>query len=413
MNQSTIHFREKILLSTVVSFILGILIGGIFLSQIFNNNLIPAKSQHSKTTSEYTFLNDLEKFVSENFLGQFKSLADLERELGSEYIKLLNDPYSFYLTPENAEKYLNSLSGDYYGIGVVLGTNKDKNSNFPNVEITSVIRGGAAYRDNRIKLGSFILAVDNQDVTNLSPSQVSALIRGEVGTYVTIKLISVQNEIYEVTLQREQISVPKVEVDLNKFKNIDYISISDFVDRTVEEYNAKLSNEFSKLLINGSQNLEKDVWLDLRGNSGGYVQSARAVADYFLDQGATIFYEKNAKGKIVNQVYSNNTKLLSYNKIYILVDAGTASSAEILTLSLSDNLANVTIVGTSTFGKGSEQTMIKNFAGSGGLLNLTFQNWVSPSGKVLSKDNPIKPDILIPDIHLKELEYIYNEIYIR
>ncbi len=381
---------------------------GVYISRIH--------SQHNELNIKFfnnrSLLDKLvktEDFLSNNFLGEFKSLKQVENSLISAYVSLLGDPYSFFLDSHDAEKYLETLSGDYHGIGVVLDWNNDR-LQYPKTYISSIVDGGAASRVDKIAPGTYVIAVDDIDVRNKLPYEVSSLIRGEAGTEVRLVLLSSNEEKYEIKLIREKITIPKIIIELDKFDKVDYVKITDFVDTSLDGYLKNIRDKFSVLLEQNNRSRTKSLYLDLRGNSGGYVQGAVVVADYFLDKGSVITSERNSKNQITNVIYSTLPKVVDYKKIYILVDRGTASAAEILTLSLKENLTNVIIVGESTFGKGSEQTMIKNFLDTGGLLNLTFQNWLSPKGFVLDKNNPIKPDIKIDNVHSDSINSIHTYI---
>lgn len=387
----------KILLGVFVflAFIIGLGVGLTSSSLITSVSQIPDSSQQNVNTQDLSLLRRVENYVIDSFFGEVITLNQVQHELARAFINLLDDPNSYYLNPEEAEKYLASFSQDFEGIGVILRESESDGV----VYIAGIIEGGPASREPKIEIKSEILKVQEEAATGLTVQQVASLIRGPAKSSVDITLKSPTGEIYSVTIVREKILIPKI--TFNQYPNLTYIRIIDFIDTSVGKYNSEWNNILSKIIELDNKN----IILDLRSNSGGYVESAIHLANSFLQTGDIILKEIGSKGQINREVRASRDGELSKFKIFIIIDQNTASAAEILTLALKENNAsNIVIIGDPSFGKGTEQRMIPNFSGGGGLLNITFQKWTAPSGRVVTPEDPIMPDIGVQDISTMELE---------
>ncbi|RMD77641.1 hypothetical protein D6810_00425 [Candidatus Dojkabacteria bacterium] len=361
-------------------------------------------SLSSKSDSVRNLLTQAERFVFDNFFGEYKSLEQSKHHILKSYINSLGDKNTFYLNPEEAKQYLSSLSSEFEGIGVVLDQVKIGDNSY--VIVSSLLDNGAAKKDGRIIQKSKILKVDNSWVVNKSPSEVAMLIRGPSNTLVSILLHDDSVGEYSVTLVREKVKTEKfLYVDFDQY-SYQYIRINDFVDGSVADLK-KNWEDIKRRLKTGT---EKSLILDLRGNPGGYVEGAILISESFLPEGKVVMYEVNSKLVETRKVVTSDPDQLVFSEIYILIDRNTASAAEILALSLRENMKNVFLVGEKTFGKGTEQKIIENFLDSGGLLSITYQKWTSPTKRIVTKDNPVSPDIDIPNVTDKEIDEILKLI---
>ncbi|MEA4972832.1 hypothetical protein SDC9_71085 [bioreactor metagenome] len=172
-----------------------------------------------------------------------------------------------------------------------------------------------------------------------------------------------------------------------------YMKITNFSDESAD-FVKENSEELSKY---------SNIVIDLRGNGGGYVTSVKEIADMFLDKGETISSEKALIGAFSRENVSKNDAVFNFNKIIILQDGETASASEILIGALRDNLKNVTLLGTTTFGKGIGQTTIPLTKGF--YLKATAFSWATPDGSEI-QGKGIQPDY---EFSLEKLNSILEE----
>jgi carboxyl-terminal processing protease len=296
----------------------------------------------------------------------------------------LGDPYTSFLTPEEAKQLEDDLSGVIYGIGAEIGLKDNQ------ITIIAPLAGGPAERAG-IQKGDKVIKIDEESALEMDLNVAISKIRGDEGTKVKLQILrNGDTKNFEIT--RERIEIESVKGDILK-NNIGYIQITRFDDKTTEN----LRTEIEKLL---ARNVKKVV-LDLRGNPGGYLDESITVASEFIKEGVIVTEKKDVDGGADRYDYkaTGHGKMTdSEIKIVVLVDEGSASAAEIVAGALQDH-NRATIVGTATFGKGSVQE-IENLAG-GSQMRITIAHWYTPDGKNIGKEG-IKPDI---EVGLTEKDY--------
>jgi carboxyl-terminal processing protease len=296
----------------------------------------------------------------------------------------LGDPYTSFLTPEEAKQLEDDLSGVIYGIGAEIGLKDNQ------ITIIAPLAGGPAERAG-IQKGDKVIKIDEESALEMDLNVAISKIRGDEGTKVKLQILrNGDTKNFEIT--RERIEIESVKGDILK-NNIGYIQITRFDDKTTEN----LRTEIEKLL---ARNVKKVV-LDLRGNPGGYLDESITVASEFIKEGVIVTEKKDVDGGADRYDYkaTGHGKMTNSEiKIVVLVDEGSASAAEIVAGALQDH-NRATIVGTTTFGKGSVQE-IENLAG-GSQMRITIAHWYTPDGKNIGKEG-IKPDI---EVGLTEKDY--------
>lgn len=281
------------------------------------------------------------------------------------------DDYTLYMSPSEAEEFNNNLSGNIGGgIGAEIGIKNDQ------VIIARVLKDNPAYTVG-LYANDIILSVNDESTAGWTVEKTVSVVRGEAGT--TVKL-SIQrgSEIKDYTITRAIVNNPSVESSVTD--GIGTIIIYRFDDET---------GDLAKIAAQGfiKQGV-KAVILDLRGNGGGYVTAAQAVAGLWLN-GKTVVVEKS--GGIVKDTVktARGDAILGDIPTAVLVDSGTASASEIVAGALQDYGA-AKLVGEKTFGKGSVQ-MPMDLSG-GALLKVTVAKWYTPQGKNINKEG-IVPDV--------------------
>ncbi|KXK26633.1 MAG: Carboxy-terminal processing protease CtpB precursor [candidate division WS6 bacterium OLB20] len=294
----------------------------------------------------------------------------------------LDDRYTAFLSPEETSQYLSSNKGEFEGIGTTLR----QEGEFTVVE--SPIDGSPAQKAG-LQPGDLILEVDGTDVQGKTVYEVAASIRGEAGSDVVLALFRPENsERYEVTITREKIDLDNIMLE-DLGDGYYKIKIYKFTEESVEAFNS----QWDAIVTELKGKNPKGVVVDVRNNPGGYVSSVEYVLGDFLEQGKLIFSEEDRNGNKVEHTVRRQGRLLDV-PVTVITNEGSASASEIFAGALQDH-DRATIIGTKTVGKGVEQRLITLSDGS--TLQLVFQKWLTPSGKNITAEDPIVPDIEVEE----------------
>jgi carboxyl-terminal processing protease len=285
------------------------------------------------------------------------------------------DPHSAYLTPAQFSQFIEDTQGEFAGLGVEVDFREDR------VTVIATMPASPAERAG-ILPGDRIVAVDSVAITGIRADTIVRRMRGPAGTKVrlTIRREGKPDPI-TLTLTRAVVNVPSVEGKPLE-GNIGYIRLKSFQEGSYVELLEQVANLRHAGKMSG-------IVLDLRGNPGGLVSEAVAIADELLDRG--IIYSARHRGKVVETVESRSGGLLENLPLVVLVGAATASSAEIVTGALQDR-GRAVVVGEPTFGKGSVQNVIE-LPGGAGLL-LTTLRYFTPKGRAIQARGLV-PDVLV------------------
>jgi len=237
--------------------------------------------------------------------------------------------------------------------------------------------------------------VDDKSTRGLSVFQVASSIRGTAGTQVTLQIYrnSTDKE-FSVTITRQKIDIDNISLQELE-DDIVKIKIYKFTEETVAAFNYQWDQTVEKILAKPRLS---GIIVDLRNNPGGYVNSVEYVLGEFLQKGKVIFLEQDRNGKSIEHKVERTGKFLDV-PIVVIVNAGSASASEIFAGAMQDN-GRAKIIGNETVGKGVEQKLITLSDGS--TLQLVFQKWLTPSGKNISKESPIKPDEVVEDYNKQD-----------
>ena len=293
------------------------------------------------------------------------------------------DPHSSYMEADEFRQLENSSRGRYSGIGVeVLVRGKD-------INIVSVKEDGAADRAG-IVAGDIITAIDGKDVRGKNLQAAIDSLRGEVGTEVEVTFQHENGEVSTHQMERGFFKVASVfsrPVD----KDYGYFRITHFTSNSADE----LLEQIQYMQDNHEGPLKGFV-LDLRNNPGGVLKPAITIADGFLEDGLIVY----TNGRSPNQMeYSAKTGQWVENMpLVVLVNRNSASASEVLAGALQDH-GRALIVGETTFGKGSVQSVL-NLRNGGG-MRLTTSRYYTPSGHAIQARG-IQPDVVIPNIEVIE-----------
>ena len=291
-------------------------------------------------------------------------VEDYDKELAEElmYTGLVagvGDPYTYYLSADSLAEQVEKNSGHFVGIGVEIYAGDDGY-----IVVSSVTPGGTAEAAG-ILAEDKITEVDGESITGKTAADVSALVKGEEGTDVTLTIFRESTgEVLEKTVTRQDIQVQTVSWRMMD-DNIGYISITNFRENTYNQFKEALDTL-------EAEGMEKLV-LDLRNNTGGLVKSAHEIGEELLPEGIMVYTmdkEGNREDTLCDDVY-NDVPMV------VLVNGNSASAAEILAGAIQDT-GRGELIGTTTFGKGLVQRLFTLPDGSG--LNVTIQKYYTPNG---------------------------------
>ncbi len=296
----------------------------------------------------------------------------------SGLIGSLNDPYSVFFKPDEAKLFEDDIEGSFGGIGMEVGI-KDKI-----LTVIAPLKDTPAYKAN-IKPGDQILKIDSTVTSGLSIEKAISLIRGDVGTTVTLTIFrDGDKEPREVKIVRDTINTPTLDTELRK-DGIFVIKLYSF--------SANSADLFRNAIKEFSQSKSDKLLLDLRGNPGGYLDAAVNMASWFLEGGKAVVtedYGNNSTPKVYRSlgynIFPNNLKFV------ILIDSGSASASEILSGAMQD-YKKALLVGEQSYGKGSVQEVLDVTPDT--ILKITVARWLTPNGTSISEKG-LTPDYVVP-----------------
>jgi carboxyl-terminal processing protease len=302
------------------------------------------------------------------------------------------DPHSDYLTPEDYQDMEDQTRGEYGGLGIEI-TSEDGV-----VKVISPIDGTPASKAG-IKPGDYITAVNGQTVLGLSVNEAVKQMRGKVGESVTLTIAREKTDPFDLKLTREIIT-PK-SVTWRAEGDYGYVRLASFNEKATEETKAAIDDLRAK-----NPHL-KGLVFDLRSNPGGLLDQAVGVADLFLNGGEVV----SQRGRDPHSIERHNAKAgvkLDNLPVVVLINSGTASAAEIVAGALQDR-HRAELVGLTSFGKGSVQTVIPLRGGLDGAVKVTTARYYTPSGRSIQRTG-IEPDLEVAETR-EEAAQVANEAF--
>jgi carboxyl-terminal processing protease len=299
------------------------------------------------------------------------------------------DPYTVYFPPVESAAFAEDISGNFSGIGMEVGLRDNIVTVIAPLPDTPAEKAGLISGDKIIK-------IDDVSTEGMQIDEAVKLIRGEKGTEVKLYIYREgELEFRDISVIRDTITIPTVETE---------VVGKTFIIR-LYSFNAVSEMKFQEALREYTTSGTESLILDLRGNPGGYLQSAVAIASYFLPTGKVVVRESFG-GTQEEKLYRSQGKTLrefTPKKMVVLVDGGSASASEILAGALKEHEAAI-VIGTDTFGKGSVQELVDLSDGSS--VKITVARWLTPDGVSIS-DGGLKPSIKIsrtPQQRLDEVD---------
>ena len=361
------------LMSVVIIICITSLISAITAGIIVTNNY----DLSYKGLSTDKNLNEFLKAYS-NIVNNYYEDIDKEKMLDAAMDAMLNylgDNYTTYLTKEQRKELEERLAGEYEGLGI-------KISGREIVEITE----NSPASEAGLMVGDLFVSVEGTDVTNATSSIISTLIKDDSKKEVNIVIDRSGNQMpFKIT--KSLIPTSSISYEL-KENNIGYLKIDIF--------SRPLTSEIEKALVDMESKGMQKLIIDVRDNTGGYLDSAEKTASLFLEKGKLIYSLQDKNGK---EDYKDTTETKRDYPIVVLTNRNSASSSEILAAALKDSY-NAILVGETSYGKGKVQQTydIEN----GGMAKYTSAKWLRPNGSCIDGVG-LKPDYEVNII------YDYNE----
>jgi carboxyl-terminal processing protease len=293
----------------------------------------------------------------------------------------LEDTYAAYFTPEDYKSLLESQSGEFFGVGISVGLNKDKQ---PYAE--RVFPGSPA-EEAGIIAGDAITAVNGERHAAWDLEAFVALVRGPAGTTVKVEITRKGRPPFDVTLTRARVTVPSTTSKM--YGDVGYVRLMSFNQPSAQDLVTQLKDLESK----GA----KGFILDLRQNPGGLLESAVDVVSIFVREGVAVRVDERGKPEEVTNVTGD---FVTAKPMVLLVDNGSASASEIVAGALKD-YARATIVGEKTYGKGSVQSVRP--LTNGGAVKMTIAHYLTPLRNVINGVG-VTPDVIVTMDPLKQLD---------
>lgn len=314
----------------------------------------------------------------EEIIDTYYYQEDIDREILEEgayegMVAALGDPYSEYYSVEELNELYESSAGVYYGIGAYVALDEDTGY----AKISSVIAGTPA-EEADLRGDDIIYKVDGQDTYGLELTEVTARIKGEEGTYVTLTLVRDGVEI-EKEVVRRKVEAPTVVSEMYD-NGIAYIQITEF-DTVTED-------QFAEALAVARETGMQGLILDLRANPGGNLSSVVNIAKMLLPEGLIVYTEDRDGNR--DEYYCNGNREIEVPMV-VLVDGNSASASEILAGAIKDYGIG-TLLGTTTYGKGIVQRPVEMSDGSA--VKLTISTYYTPNGTNIHGIG-IEPDVVV------------------
>lgn len=362
----------KLAILAVVSMIIGSVITiAIKDFDVAKVNTNKTEVSYSKTKKGFDSLYETYDTIMNEYYKDVDSDKLIEGAING-MLESLDDEHTMYFDKKSKEEFDSELSGNYYGIGAQIQLTSDET-----IKITKVFDDSPAKKAG-LKEEDIFVSVDGTSVKGKSATEVANMLKSDSVKTSTIVVKRNDKELtFKVT--KENITLFSVSSEMlnNNGKNVGYLSVSIFGQKTYSQFKDALT----KL---ENQNMDSLI-IDLRGNTGGYLSTVTNMLEEFIDKGNVIYQIQSSSGvKQYKTVKASDKKY----KIVVLIDGGSASASEIMSAAMKE-VYGATLVGQTTYGKGTVQ--VTKDLSNGSMIKYTIEKWLTPSGKNIDKEG-IKPD---------------------
>lgn len=355
----------------VIIIVISMIIGSVFTMFIKENNNSVNYSYSSKDRKEFNSLYETYDTIMKDYYKSVDSNTLIEGAING-MLGSLNDEHTMYFDKKSKEAFDSELSGNYYGIGAQIQLTGEGT-----IKITKVFNDSPAEKAG-LKAEDVFVSVDGVSVKGKNATEVANMLKSNTVKTSKIVIKREGNEInFDVTKENITLFSVSSEMLKNNNKNIGYLSVSIFGQKTYSQFK-------DALLKLESQNMDSLI-IDLRGNTGGYLYTVTNMLEEFVGKDNIMYQIQSSNGV---KKYKSSKETSRKYKIVILVDENSASASEIMAASMKENYGAI-LVGKTTYGKGTVQTT-KNLS-NGSMIKYTIEKWLTPNGKNIDKEG-ITPD---------------------
>jgi carboxyl-terminal processing protease len=350
---------NKIYIPIIIA--ISICVGIIFGAYIFSGNTYITSSNNRQK------LNRLIDLIDNEFVDQVNTDSIVDLAVTDILSKL--DPHSFYISPKDKESMASNLNGEFVGIGITYNMLNDT------LAVINTISGGPSQKAG-LKAGDRILFANERKLygEKLPADSLMTILRGPLNSNIKLRIFrKSNNKTFDFYFKRNNVPVKSIDAAIMLDKNTAYIKINRFAANTHLEFDSK-TKQIKKLN-------PENVIIDLRNNTGGYVEVAEKIIDEFLPNNL-VMVKLISKTEDERIVLASKKGSLQKNKLYILVDENTASASEIFASAIQDNDRGI-ILGRRTYGKGLVQQELS--LGDGSSVRLSVSKYHTPSGRSIQK----------------------------
>ena len=344
---------------------------------------ISAQENRSETYRQLKLFGDVFERVRADYVEDVSDERLIELAIQGMLSSL--DPHSSYLNADSFRDMRVQTKGEFGGLGIEVTMENGL------VKVVSPIDDTPAFRAG-IEAGDLITHLDSKPVLGLTLNEAVDMMRGPVNSNIILTIRRNGREPFEVSITRDIIKITSVRSRAEE--NVAYIRITTFNEQTAPGLEAELNKRRDEL----GDDLQ-GILLDLRNNPGGLLDQAIAVSDAFLEQGEIV----STRGRGTDDVQRYNARGGDVAKglpIVVLINGGSASASEIVAGALQDHRRAI-IMGTTSFGKGSVQTIIP--VSGNGAMRLTTARYYTPSGRSI-QGTGISPDIAVEQARIEKLD---------
>jgi carboxyl-terminal processing protease len=310
--------------------------------------------------------SDVLSLTSRNYVEKVDTQKLVEASIGGLLTQL--DPHSAYIPPKAMARVEEDFRGSFEGIGVEYDVLNDT------IIVVAPVLGGPSEALG-ILAGDKIVNIDGKNVIGIKRDDVPSKLRGPKGTQVKVSIYRYgEKDLIDFTITRDKIPLYTIDAAFMITKDIGYIYCNRFAQNTYDEFHAALQ----KLQKQGM----KKLILDIRGNSGGYLDQAFKMADEFIPAGKKIVYTKGRLPEFDDEYFGSGGGVWENNPLILLIDGYSASASEIVAGAVQDNDRGL-IVGETSFGKGLVQRQYP--LNDGSAIRITTARYYTPSGRLIQK----------------------------
>ena len=347
------------------------------------------QTQHAKAQSnedayrQLSLFGDVFERVRSDYVEEKSDKEIIEAAINGMLTSL--DPHSGYLPDDNFEKMQVQTKGRFGGLGIEVTMENGFVKVVSPIDDTPASKAGMQPED-------LIIAIDGEGVLGKTLSEAVDVLRGPIGSEVTITVQRGQDEPFDVTIVRDEIKIRSVRHEI--YDNVGYIRITTFSEQTTPG----LMNAVDTIFKSEGDAL-KGFILDLRNNPGGLLSEAISVADAFLE-GGEIVSTRGREDSQTQHAYARPGDITRGMPVIVLINSGSASASEIVAGALKDHKRAI-VMGTRSFGKGSVQSIIP--MPGHGAIRLTTARYYTPSG-VSIQAKGVSPDIEVELARIEKLD---------